>query len=102
MLEIRRIGDGVEFWVHVRPGASRDRVGGMHGDALALRVREAPREGRANDGVRRVLARALGVPARDVQLASGQRSRRKRVRVEGPGDALATRLEALAGDPAAV
>lgn len=88
--------------MHVRPGADRARVGGVHGDALALRVREAAREGRANDGVCRSLAHALGVPARDVQLVSGQRGRRKRVRVAGPGRELATRLLALAEEPAAV
>lgn len=56
---------------------------GTHGDALRVRVRAPPEGGKANEEVRRVLADALGVPPSSVEIVSGHRSRRKRVRVSG-------------------
>ncbi len=90
---------GVEFWVHVRPRASRERAGGTHGDALVVRVHAAPTEGRANAAVRRLLADALEVRPAAIELAAGARSRRKRVRISGDPEQLSARLEHLAQAP---
>ena len=96
-LPVRPLADGIEFWVHVRPRASRERVGGVHGDALQVRVRAAPTDGRANEAVCRALASALELRPAAVQLLGGARSRRKRIRASGEPAVLQTRLAALAG-----
>lgn len=96
VLPHRERPDGIEVRVHVRPGARREAVGGVHGDALAVRVRAAAREGAANDAVSRALARAFGVAPTDVELISGHGSRRKRVRLRGAPAELARRLARLA------
>lgn len=91
-------GDGVRFRLRVAPGARRDALVGVHGDALKLAVRAVPEKGRANDAVLRMLADALGVPARQVTLVAGGASRDKVVAVRGlePAEVrarLATALE---------
>jgi uncharacterized protein len=69
--------------LRVAPGASRDAVVGRHGEAWKLRVTAAPEAGKANDAVVRLLAGALDVPARDVQIVSGHASRDKTVALAG-------------------
>jgi uncharacterized protein len=69
--------------VRVAPGGSRDAVVGRHGDAWKVRVTAAPEAGRANDAVVRLLAGALDVPRRDVEIVSGHASRDKTVALAG-------------------
>jgi uncharacterized protein len=69
--------------VHVRPGASRPGVIGLHGGALALRVGARPVEGAANREVVAVLADALEVAPSTLEVVSGARGRDKRVRIHG-------------------
>jgi len=96
-LSLRRSADGVSFWIHVTPRASRERVGGLHGDALRVAVREPPVEGAANAACVRALARALHLGRDAVALDPGARGRRKLVRVAGNPEALDAALRALAG-----
>ena len=63
--------------------AGKSGIAGMRGDALLVRLNAAPVDGAANAELIEVLAEALGVPKRAVSIASGERSRQKRVRVEG-------------------
>jgi hypothetical protein len=64
--------------VRVTPRASSDRIDGWD-DAGRLRVRVTapPADGAANAAVTKLLAKALGVPTRDVALVSGATSREK-------------------------
>ena len=76
-------GGGCLLRVHVRPGASRPGVAGLHGGALALRVAARPLQGAANREVLAVIATALAVTPSAVELVAGARSRDKRVRIHG-------------------
>jgi uncharacterized protein YggU (UPF0235/DUF167 family) len=98
VLTLRRSPQGVTFWIRATPRAARERVGGCHGDALRVSVTEPPVGGAANEACARALARALGVARRDVEIDAAARGRRKRVRVTGAAEALARRLEQLAGE----
>jgi uncharacterized protein (TIGR00251 family) len=95
-VEIRRSAGLVSFWIHVSPRAARERVGGEHGGALRVAVREPPVEGAANEACVRVLARALGVQRAAVDLDPGARGRRKPVRVAGEPERLEAVLRRLA------
>lgn len=62
-------------------------------DALLVRLAAAPVEGAANDALIDLLSKTLGVPRRHITIASGQRSRDKRVDIKGLDDAqVAARL----------
>jgi len=69
--------------VKVVPGASRDRLAGVHGDALKIQVAAPPERGKANAAVEALLAFLLGVPIRSVEVVRGHSSPRKIVRVSG-------------------
>ena len=71
----------LSLWV--QPRASRNEILGYRNDWLRVRVTAAPTEGEANRLCREVLAEALGIPPSRVEILSGQRARRKRVRVLG-------------------
>jgi uncharacterized protein YggU (UPF0235/DUF167 family) len=83
--------------VHVRPASRQASVGGLHGDALIVRVCEPAAGGAANLATERAVALALGVAPRDVCIVRGNRSRRKLVEVHGDDAALAAKLAELAG-----
>jgi uncharacterized protein (TIGR00251 family) len=76
-------GDGVVVNVRVQPRAGRPGVAGLHGDAVRIRVKAPPADGRANDEVTVLLARALDVAPRAVTLVTGATSRVKRFSVTG-------------------
>ncbi len=83
--------------IRVRPGSSRARVGGMHGDRLVVAVTARAVDGAATATALAALAEALGVRPRFVVLASGATSRDKVVEVadEVVDDALRARLAVL-------
>jgi uncharacterized protein (TIGR00251 family) len=74
---------GVIVNIRVIPRAGRSGVEGIRAGALLVRVAAAPVEGSANAELIEVLARALKLPRRNLTVVSGERSRTKRVLVEG-------------------
>lgn len=87
MTFVRQTAGGVELTLKVVPGASRDRILGPLGDALKVQVAAAPERGRANASVVELLAVALGVPRRSVQLLAGLHQPRKTVLIVGLSEA---------------
>ncbi len=69
--------------IRLIPRASKNEVVGFSQEILKVRVSAPPIEGRANRDLAKLLSRALGVSARDIQIVKGQRSRNKLVRVQG-------------------
>jgi uncharacterized protein len=88
--------------VRVRPGASRDAVGGRYGgDKLVVAVTARAVEGAANRAVIDSLAVAFGVRRAAVEVVSGLTARSKTVLIRGDRAALERRLgELLDGLPA--
>jgi uncharacterized protein (TIGR00251 family) len=84
-------GGGSLLRVHVRPGATRPGLAGLHGGALALRVAARPVDGAANREVLAVIAAALEVARSAVEVVAGSRGRDKRVRIHGLDPAAVTR-----------
>ena len=75
--------DGVALRVKVVPGSSRTAVRGVLADRLKVAVAAPPEAGKANEALCAVLAKALGVPRRQVAVGSGARRAEKTVRVTG-------------------
>ena len=69
--------------MRVIPRASKPGIAGTRDGALLVRLNAPPVEGAANSELIQVISDALGVPKRSISIVSGQRSRLKRVRVEG-------------------
>jgi len=69
--------------VHVIPNAKIDEVLGEHADAIKIKLRAPPVEGKANAALRRFLAEKLGIPQRAIVLDRGERSRDKVIRIDG-------------------
>lgn len=67
----------VRLALHVQPGAKRNSVVGVHGDALKIAVSAPPVDGKANDAICVFVAELLHVPVRSVSVISGATSRRK-------------------------
>jgi uncharacterized protein (TIGR00251 family) len=88
---------GIALMLYVQPGAAKAGPAGLFDGIPKVRIRSRAREGAANRELVRLLAKALGVPASRVRIASGSRSRRKRVLVEGQGASLASRARELLG-----
>jgi uncharacterized protein (TIGR00251 family) len=92
--------DGIVLTVRLTPKGGRDAIDGIEQTAdgrsvLKVRVRAAPSEGEANDALVRLLAKALGVPRRSVELIAGQTARLKRLKISGSAIALVEVLEKI-------
>jgi uncharacterized protein len=93
--------DGIVVLVRLTPRGGRDAIEGVEQltdgrSVLKARVRAAASEGEANAALIKLLAKTLGVAARDVRLAAGATARLKRVQVAGAGTMLAATLEKIA------
>ncbi len=92
--------DGLVLRLQVHPGAGKEGVVGVHGDALKVRVVAPPESGRANEAVLSLLSRLLGVDRSALTMTAGEGSRRKRVKVEGMESAdLDKRLRVIVDQP---
>lgn len=92
-------GDHVTLTVRLTPKGGRDAVDGVEmlpdgRSVLKVRVRAAPTQGDANEALCRLIAKALGVPARDVVLSAGATSRIKCLEIAG-GPVLVAALEKI-------
>lgn len=83
--------------VRVRPGSSRDLVGGTYGvdGPLVVAVRARAVDGRANAAVVDAVAEAFGVRRSAVRLVRGATARDKLLEVDLPDDEGAQRLTTL-------
>ena len=78
--------------VKVVPNSSRDAVVGWLGDSLKVKVAAAPEHGKANAAVCKLLAKTLGVSARQVSVVSGASTANKVLEISGVDEADARRL----------
>lgn len=72
-----------EIVVRLRPRGHRDELLGIEAGVLHARVTAPPVDGRANRALCRLLAKRLGMAPSRVRVVRGEKSRDKRVRVEG-------------------
>jgi uncharacterized protein (TIGR00251 family) len=82
-LRVREHDGAVVFEVRVAPRASRSRVVGVQDGALKVALTAPPVDGAANEALRKLLAKALGVSKSDVEIVRGDRARIKVLRVNG-------------------
>src|SRR4051812_40232042 len=87
---------GVCIAVKVVPGARRERIVGLLGDALKVAVSKPPEGGAANGAVRNLLAQTLGVPVANIEILRGHSNPRKQILIRGVTEAeIRSRLETV-------
>jgi uncharacterized protein len=83
MLDIQEKDRGVVLAVRVQARASKDEIAGEMGGALKIRLRAPAVEDRANQALVEYLAQLLKTPKSAVRILSGDRSRIKRIEIDG-------------------
>jgi uncharacterized protein (TIGR00251 family) len=78
--------------VRLTPRAAREEIVGPRGGELAVKVNAPPVDDRANAALRRLIAKAVGIAPRRVQIVHGERGRTKLLRLEGVKAAEAAKL----------
>ncbi len=68
--------------VVVTPGGAKDALAGLAEDRLRVKLRAKAVEGRANAALTAFLAGCLGLRPRQVAIVSGEKSRKKTIRIE--------------------
>ena len=69
--------------IYVQPRASRNEILGYQDEFLRIRVVAAPTDGEANRLCQEILAKSLGTSPSRIEILSGHKARRKRLRVSG-------------------
>lgn len=75
--------DGVILNVRAQPRSSKAGLDGLLGDAVKVRIRAAPVDGKANKELVETLAAAFRVPKSAVSFRGGETSKTKRLLVRG-------------------
>ena len=75
--------DGVILNVRAQPRSSRSGLDGLLGDAVKVRIRCAPVDGKANKELIETLAETFDLPKSAVEFKSGETSRTKRILLHG-------------------
>lgn len=70
--------------VKLQPGASKNEIVGIIGEALKIRISAPPVDGRANKQLVAFLAGVFKVAKSDIRLLSGHSSRNKRLQIHKP------------------
>ena len=75
--------EGVILNVRAQPRSSRSGIDGILGDAVKVRIRCAPVDGKANKELIETLSEAFDLPKSAVQFKSGETSKTKRILLRG-------------------
>ena len=84
--------EGVILNVKAQPRSSKAGIDGLLGDAVKVRIRCAPVDGKANKELVETLADAFDLPKSMVVFKSGETSKTKRILLKGVTSARVTGL----------
>ena len=74
---------GIVLTVKAIPNASRDQIVGPHAGALKIKVAAPPEAGKANSAICKLLAAALNLPTRNIEVITGHTQPTKRIAITG-------------------
>ena len=77
------IADGCTLTVRVHPGARKNGVTGVHGEAVKIALTTPPVDGKANEALIAFLAEALRLPRARITIVVGLTNRAKTPRITG-------------------
>ena len=82
-LKIQKTEEGIVFLTKVIPGSSTTLISGLLDGILKVKVSAAPEKGKANQSLKKFLAKQLNVKNNAIDIISGQTSPVKQIRVVG-------------------
>jgi uncharacterized protein (TIGR00251 family) len=85
-------GNGLVLTLRVVPRSSKNKIDGLLGEALKVRIQAPPVEGKANAYLLKFLAKQWKVPRRSLVLLAGETGRNKRLEIVNPPDELRKEL----------
>ncbi|MCC9624634.1 DUF167 family protein [Thalassospira sp. MA62] len=99
---LRSESSGVRLFVRLTPKASRNAICGVAMDVdgqaqLKVSVTTVPENGKANQALIKLLAKAAKCPKSSIRIVSGQTDRNKVLRIDGDPDELTAKISQLAG-----
>lgn len=75
--------DGLQVRIRAVPRASKNEIQGMYDGALKIRLTTPPVDGKANQALIKFLSKALKISKAQIELAQGETSRHKMVKITG-------------------
>jgi hypothetical protein len=98
-MDLRLEGNTLTFWLRVKPRSPRERLTTDPSGELRLEIHAAATEGQANAAGIEFLAHILRLPKSSISIVTGEKSRRKLLRIAAPNPAeVASQLRGLAED----
>lgn len=82
-MHYRVVPEGVVLNVRAAPRSSRAGVDGVVGDAVKVRIRAAPVDGKANKELIETLSDCFDLPKSAIEILGGDTSKTKRVLLRG-------------------
>jgi hypothetical protein len=79
----KQTDEGVEISLYIQPGASKTEIIGEHNGCLKIKIKAPPVDGKANAEVIEFLSDKLGIPKRQIEFLTGDKSREKKIRIKG-------------------
>jgi uncharacterized protein (TIGR00251 family) len=70
----------MKIQVKVKPNSKNEELS-REGDSIIVKVKEPPKEGKANQAVIKLLAEHFGVPQSQIRILSGFKSRNKVIEI---------------------
>ena len=85
-------GKSLILTLRVVPRSSQNKIDGLFGEALKIRIQAPPVEGKANTYLLKFLAKQWKIPRRNLILLTGETGRNKRLEIVNPPDELRKEL----------
>ena len=87
------------FGVGVIPRASKSEIIGEYAGALKVKLTSPPVDGAANKELIKLLSKEFGVSKTDIEIVSGQTSKRKKVKIGGVESGILDPFQIQPSDP---
>ena len=68
--------------VHAKPGSKQDAITAVEADYVGVSIKDPPKDGEANEGIKEYIASVLGVKKIYVDLAKGGKSHDKLLSID--------------------
>ncbi|AEH45630.1 protein of unknown function DUF167 [Thermodesulfatator indicus DSM 15286] len=69
--------------IYLQPKAKKEEIVGFYQEALKIKVKSPPVDGKANEALISFLAKKLGLSKKNLKLLAGFTSKHKKVYIEG-------------------